>query len=48
MQEKLQVLKTEVEGAQRAIEKMKQEKKAMKQKIKVKNAVVMQQEQQIQ
>jgi hypothetical protein len=30
MQEKLQVLKTEVEGAQRAIEKMKQEKKAMK------------------
>ena len=41
-------MKAEVEGAQRAIEKMKQEKKAMKQKIKVKNAVVMQQEQQIQ
>jgi len=48
MHDKLLQSKAEIEGASKAIEKIKSEKKAYKQKIKVKNAVVLQQEQQIQ
>ena len=42
MHDKLLQSKAEIEGAQKAIERLKNEKKALKQKIMVKNAVVMQ------
>jgi hypothetical protein len=52
MLDKLNMSKGEIENAQgyinqlqKSIEKLKEEKKAQKQKIKVKNSVVMQQEQ---
>ena len=44
MNDKLLQSKAEIEGAQKAFERLKAEKKALKQKIKVKNAVVLQQE----
>ncbi len=48
MEDKLLHSKAEIEMAAKILEKMREEKKQLKQRIKVKNAVVMQQEQQIQ
>ena len=48
MQDKLMICKSEIENAQKFIEKLNAEKKAYKQKFKVKNSVIKQYEQQIQ
>lgn len=48
MHDKLLQSKAEIENAQKVMEKMKDEKKAQKQRIKLKSTVVLQQEQQIQ
>ena len=45
MHDKLLQSKPEIENAQKVMEKMKDEKKAQKQRIKLKSTVVLQQEQ---